>query len=101
MAIMNADNTYSGSTGDAVWGEIEMLKMGLLTTPSQESTLQTPKVDVEKVIETIIYGLDIDDPAVISALENFKQNNNFTAASYDQLIHDIDQLKQPSVTLQK
>jgi len=98
---MNADNTYSGSTGDAVWGEIEMLKMGLLASQSQESTLQTPKVDVEKVIETIIYGLDIDDPAVISALENFKQNNNFTAASYDQLIHDINQLKQPSVTLQK
>jgi len=99
-AKMVPSNHYNGPTGDDVWVAINQLKKGQLPE-NRQAVMQTPAVDNQRVIQSIIIGLNIEEPRVISILENFARQSNFSSEKYTQLIAAIDKQLVKSSELKK
>lgn len=86
---------YLGPTGDEVWSDIDMLKKGKIPAKNTNPILQSPFVDIERVTESILNGLKIEDTVIKGYIKDFVTQNrsNVTPESYLQCISNFKDQK--------
>ncbi|MCS5712185.1 protein kinase domain-containing protein [Candidatus Berkiella aquae] len=85
---------YRGISGDSVYSAKQKLRDGIM--PGQ-ATDRTQTLDEDNFVhQTIIEGLNIQNPVILSKLQTFFEKIVFSPEQYDNLIDELEMLKHSS-----